>query len=240
MYESTVSGPSHHPKLVRFTITATNTHEVSATLQPAEAMANVMFTVTDVDGTPIAATARVPASEIVISIESDGVGGQSIPAGSHQFIVSAPGYGIERRLVNANEGATANMDVVLRSARVRMTESQIVILDRIYFEFDSAVIKRESFDLLDEVVVSMLDNPEIVLIEVQGHTDTQGTSGYNAKLSQARAESVMSYLASRGVEGSRIIATGYGEDRPIQLGSSREVHESNRRVEFHILDRERH
>ena len=200
-------------------------------------MASVSFKVTDVDGNPIAAVARAPSAGIKIQIPTDGVGGGAVPAGAHEFIISADGYGVEHRLVDADEGATANMDVVLKSSRVQLTDSQIVVLDRVFFEFESAVIKAESFRLLDEVVVTLLDHPEIELIEIQGHTDAQGADQYNMELSQSRAESVMVYLVARGVEGARIIATGYGESRPLQPGDTEEVHESNRRVEFHVLKR---
>jgi outer membrane protein OmpA-like peptidoglycan-associated protein len=89
--------------------------------------------------------------------------------------------------------------------------------------------------LLDEVAKMLVDNPQIELLQVEGHTDSTGTAALNRKLSQQRAESVLKYLASKGVTAGRMQAKGFGPDKPIADNTSDDGREKNRRVEFNIL-----
>ena len=73
------------------------------------------------------------------------------------------------------------------------------------------------------------------MLQIEGHTDSTGTAAVNRKLSQQRAESVMSYLGSKGVAGGRMKAKGFGPDRPIADNATDDGKEKNRRVEFNIL-----
>jgi outer membrane protein OmpA-like peptidoglycan-associated protein len=123
-------------------------------------------------------------------------------------------------------------------SRVVVTREKIVILDKVFFEYNKATIKHESYSLLDEVAGVMLEHPEITKIEVQGHTDSDGDDAYNMKLSQARAESVRNYLIAAGVEPDRLTAHGYGETVPIDTNGNDTGKANNRRVEFAILARE--
>jgi OmpA-OmpF porin, OOP family len=120
-------------------------------------------------------------------------------------------------------------------ARVVLTASSITIGEKVQFETGSSEILSVSFGLLDEVAGVLLDNPQIELIQVEGHTDSTGGAAINRKLSQQRAESVMRYLASKGVKGGRMKPVGFGPDRPIADNASDEGKEQNRRVEFNIL-----
>lgn len=119
--------------------------------------------------------------------------------------------------------------------RVVLTESSIQIKEKVQFKLGSAELLPESFPLLDEVAQVMIDNPQIERVQVEGHTDTTGSAGINKKLSRARAESVRTYLVGKGIEGSRLVAKGFGPDRPIADNSTPEGQEANRRVEFNIL-----
>ena len=113
----------------------------------------------------------------------------------------------------------------------------LVPLKPIHFEFDSAVIKPMSFPTLDAVAQTIELNPDIVKIEVQGHTDERGDDAYNLDLSQRRAESVVKYLKGKGVDGKRLLPQGYGERVPTIKRHDQEAWAKNRRVEFLILDR---
>ncbi|MEM9731439.1 MAG: OmpA family protein, partial [Myxococcota bacterium] len=100
--------------------------------------------------------------------------------------------------------------------RVAIEEGQIEILEKIYFEFDSAKIQSRSFPLLDNVAAVLNAHPEIALIRVEGHTDSRGSDAYNLRLSQRRAESVVRYLETKGgVSADRLEAEGFGETQPI-------------------------
>jgi OOP family OmpA-OmpF porin len=118
------------------------------------------------------------------------------------------------------------------------TDTGIMILDKIYFETNKAVIKSISFPILDAVAATMNGNPDILLLEVQGHTDERNTNEYNLKLSQDRANAVKQYLVDKGVDAKRLAPRGYGEEKPIDNGHNEAAWSKNRRVEFIILKRE--
>ena len=120
-------------------------------------------------------------------------------------------------------------------ARVVLTASSITIGEKVQFATGSAEILPVSHGLLDEVAKVLTENPQIDLLQVEGHTDSTGTAALNRRLSQQRAESVMKYLASKGVPAGRIVAKGFGPDKPIADNATDDGREKNRRVEFNIL-----
>lgn len=119
--------------------------------------------------------------------------------------------------------------------RVVLTASSITIADKVQFETGKAEILPVSFGLLDEVAQVLVDNPQIELLQVEGHTDSTGTAALNRKLSQQRAESVMKYLAKKGVTAKRMVAKGFGPDKPLASNDDDGGREQNRRVEFNII-----
>ena len=121
--------------------------------------------------------------------------------------------------------------------RVVVTDTAIEILDMVYFELDKAIIKPQSYPILDAVAATLQGNPSIQLIEVQGHTDERGNDAYNLDLSDRRAKSVEKYLADKGVDAKRLSAQGYGETQPVDRRSNEAAWAKNRRVAFLILKR---
>lgn len=117
-------------------------------------------------------------------------------------------------------------------ALVELAVGKINIKEQVFFETSKAVIKKESYELLDQVAKLLVDNPHIGNVTVEGHTDSRGKYKYNVKLSQDRAESVMNYLIEHGVDAGRLNAVGYGPDRPIDSNDTKEGRARNRRVEF--------
>ncbi|MFU8804714.1 MAG: OmpA family protein [Bradymonadaceae bacterium] len=127
--------------------------------------------------------------------------------------------------------------------RVEVTLKNIVINDRVHFEYDKAVIKEESHDLLNEVAQVINDNERIRKIEVQGHTDHQGSHRYNMNLSENRAKAVREYLVAQGVDEERLTSKGFGFTVPIVAlpedgTETEEAAAQNRRVEFLILEQD--
>ncbi|HEY1556558.1 MAG TPA: OmpA family protein [Kofleriaceae bacterium] len=121
--------------------------------------------------------------------------------------------------------------------RVVVTDTSIEILDMIYFEYDKAIIKKESYPILDAVAATLQGNPSIQLVEIQGHTDERGDDAYNLDLSDRRAKSVRQYLIDKGVDEKRLTAQGYGETQPLDRRHNEEAWAKNRRVAFLILKR---
>ena len=122
-----------------------------------------------------------------------------------------------------------------RGGPVITTTTEIEVLKAIHFEFDSDVIKRESHPILVAVAKTMLTNPDIALIEVQGHTDDRGSAAYNLDLSERRSLSVVRFLVEQGVEPARLTNHGYGEELPLDRHHNEAAWARNRRVEFIIL-----
>ncbi len=119
--------------------------------------------------------------------------------------------------------------------RVRVVDNRISITEKVMFALSSADIDPVSHGLLDEVAKVLADNPEIELVRVEGHTDAQGNTIENLKLSNQRAKAVSAYLVSKGIEETRLQSAGFGSDRPLVEGDTPEAFQTNRRVEFHIV-----
>jgi outer membrane protein OmpA-like peptidoglycan-associated protein len=162
-----------------------------------------------------------------------------VEAGEYAITGKLEGWFDKQVAFTANAGETQSLDLpmnkVPKNKLVVVKKKQIVIKKQIQFEFDSATIKPESFIILDWVAQVLKDNPEIELVEIQGHTDDQGAGDYNLDLSQKRADAVRDYLIDAGIDADRLIAKGYGEANPIVPNVTGKNRAQNRRVEFHII-----
>jgi len=121
---------------------------------------------------------------------------------------------------------------------VRVTADRIEISEKVFFEFDKAIIKAESHELLMALARTILEHPELKAIEIGGHTDAKGSAKYNRELAQGRADAVRDFLVSQGVMTSLLTAKGYGKDEPLMEGDSDEAYAANRRVEFLVTERD--
>ena len=92
-----------------------------------------------------------------------------------------------------------------------------------------------SFKILNKVTAAIKANPQIEIIEVQGHADERGPERYNLQLTRKRAAAVKRYLVKKGLPRKMIRSIGYGEYCPLKQGHTEEAWEQNRRVEFIVL-----
>lgn len=126
--------------------------------------------------------------------------------------------------------------VVKSLGRVLLTNAKIEINEQIQFDKSAAVIKPESFALMDEIAKVMKDNSKIKKVLVEGHTSSDGDANANMKLSEDRANAVMKGLVERGIDAKRLSAKGFGVTQPIADNKEEAGRVKNRRVEFTILD----
>ena len=128
-----------------------------------------------------------------------------------------------------------------KPVQVTVGEGVIQVSHRINFEPNTAMLKAAALSILESVAHSLIAHPEVKLVEVAGHCSNFGDSKeadeFEMRMSEARAASVVAFLASNGVDGSRLVAKGYGDTLPVADNSSGEGRARNRRVEFIILER---
>jgi len=114
-------------------------------------------------------------------------------------------------------------------------KNQPIVLNNVYFDFDSHVIRPESFPELDKISEMLLDNPNLHMT-IDGHTCSMGSDEYNFGLSNRRAGAIVNYLLEKGVLATNLEHHGYGESRP-KVPNDTEAHrELNRRVEFELKE----
>lgn len=114
---------------------------------------------------------------------------------------------------------------------------RIVIHQQVQFETGTSALRPESDALLNEVAEVLKTHPEILRVEVQGHTDEVGTREFNQRLSVGRARAVVHWLMQHGVAAERLVARGYGSDVPLATNATEQGRRTNRRVEFRIIER---
>lgn len=126
-----------------------------------------------------------------------------------------------------------SMDSVSLDSDMTVTDTldvgEKVVLRNIYFDFDSASLKPESYPELDNLVALLKRFPTLT-IKINGHTDEHGRPEYNVDLSHRRARAVVEYLVAQGIERSRLSWMGFGESQPISDDDA-----VNRRVEFEVV-----
>jgi outer membrane protein OmpA-like peptidoglycan-associated protein len=114
-------------------------------------------------------------------------------------------------------------------------EKSVFKLDKVYFQIGESNVLPESFEQLNNLVTYLKENSNLK-IQIEGHTDNQGDSKANKKLSLERAYNVREYLVSKGIAGKRIKFVGLGDAQPISANDTEENRKLNRRVEYKIID----
>jgi outer membrane protein OmpA-like peptidoglycan-associated protein len=179
-----------------------------------------------------------------LSLDADSAGAfrfENVPVGSVKISIDADGYmpatlDLEIR-PKAEQRPTVTLNKRPKKASVLVTATEVKLTKQIHFANDSAVIATDSMGLVQEIALTIKDHPQLVRIEIQGHTDNSGTPAYNKRLSQERAEAVRNALISLGIESARLTAVGYGQDRALVPNSSEANKAKNRRVQMMILEK---
>jgi len=108
--------------------------------------------------------------------------------------------------------------------------------DRIFFDFDQYNVDAEDQATLRSQAQWLQRNPA-VRVTLEGHADERGTRDYNIALGERRANAAKNYLASLGIDPSRINVISYGKERPAALGSNEEAWAQNRRAVTVVIER---
>ena len=175
----------------------------------------------DADGYPLGTTGKAD---------------HAVGPGTYNVYIEAPGYRVFRQEVTIDPQGQAVIRTQLLPTRVEVSAKELKILDKVFFDEGLATIKKESFELLNEVGDTILAN-KVGRVLIEGHTDDQGSDDINLDLSDARANSVRDYLIERGVPEEQLLARGFGESRPIATNDTASGRALNRRVVFTLLDK---
>jgi outer membrane protein OmpA-like peptidoglycan-associated protein len=141
---------------------------------------------------------------------------------------------LDLRNITADQ-VIANNDFNLDAIRVAtIQENASINLNNLFFDFDKAVLRPESFPELNRIV-TLMEERLTLEIEIAGHTDATGPDAYNMGLSQRRATAVVQYLSGKDVPKARMKVVYFGETQPVESNDTPEGRKRNRRVEFKIL-----
>jgi OOP family OmpA-OmpF porin len=131
-------------------------------------------------------------------------------------------------------GAAGAAAAAAGAMEVPTTAGASMVLTGVNFESGSTKLKPGSLNVLDGIAAQLKSSG--AKVEVGGHSDASGSAAINRALSQRRAESVVAYLAAKGVPSANMTAKGYGPDKPVAPNTSAEGKAKNRRVELQVIE----
>lgn len=178
------------------------------------------------------------SGSIIKTVKSDANGyyeACDVPFGVYDLSATKKGYmyniveGVEVKPEHVESGVTQDIELIKFEIGMK------IVLKNIYYDVAKATLRPESVAELDRLVTIMEQNPTLV-VEIGGHTDSDGSDSYNERLSQARSQSVVDYLLDADIDEKRLVAKGYGEKEPIAPNDTKENKQLNRRTEFKVLD----
>ena len=139
-------------------------------------------------------------------------------------------------LRNIAKGSTVqHKDITLDPIEIARIEPDATItLNNIFFAFNKATLKPESFPELDRIV-DLMKKEKTMTVEISGHTDSTGPDDYNMWLSEWRANAVAKYLTQKSIKKNRVAVTFFGETKPTVSNDTKTGRDKNRRVEFKII-----
>jgi OmpA-OmpF porin, OOP family len=149
----------------------------------------------------------------------------------YQITASAEGYNPRTVIVDPKDIDQENKlvrDILLTP------KGETIVLNHLIFAQGKSVIDPKSYSELDEVVQMLKENQKIE-IQLEGHTDNQGSSKLNMELSESRVEAVKKYLVEKGIAKGRIKTKAFGGSQPLKNEMTQEARALNRRVEMRIL-----
>ena len=190
---------------------------------------------------PLEATIEITNNQtqkIVQNIKTNATTGAymvMLPAGfDYGMAVSCPGYMFHSENFNVPK-ANGYQEIIKDIQLLPIDPGSKIVLNNVFFDTGKHFLRPESYPELNRLAQAFTLYPNLV-IEISGHTDSQGSNKSNQALSQRRAQAVVDYLISIGVQQTHLIAKGYGEDQPRATNKTKEGRQLNRRVEAKIIN----
>lgn len=190
-----------------------------------------------VSGVSVSVKNKTRASVSMVNSGDDGFFEAQLEAQSN-FSISGRKSGFISNIEEMSTMELKRSETLYVKLELEIEEAKVgkqIVMNKIFFETGKADLNTEASTDLNKLINYLNDNPTARL-EVQGHTDSTGSATINNRLSQDRANSVISYLIREGVNNSRLSAKGYGSTQPIDTNDTIEGRANNRRVEIKILD----
>ncbi|HKH62302.1 MAG TPA: OmpA family protein, partial [Flavitalea sp.] len=174
--------------------------------------------------------------EVLSRVQTDETGSYliTLPVGKdYAFNVNRKGYlffSENFSLSHKIPDSTYNIDIPLQA----LEANAAIILRNIFFDVNRYDLQPASTSELDKVVMLLKENPTLK-IQISGHTDNVGKPADNLKLSNDRAQSVVKYIVTKGIDIKRLSFRGFGADQPIASNESEEGKAQNRRTELKVI-----
>jgi outer membrane protein OmpA-like peptidoglycan-associated protein len=163
----------------------------------------------------------------------------AVPTGrNYGFYAEKEGYypaSFSLDLRTADSSVAYIRNIEMTSAREMIDSAKSITINNLFFDFDQARLKPESYPELNRLAKFLKQNPGR-MIEITGHTDSVGTRQYNIDLSLRRAEAVADYLERKGVDPQRLAIRGEGAENPLSENTSETGRSRNRRVEINFIN----
>lgn len=211
----------------------------SKSFAQSDSLAPIEVLVTDFNKTP------KHGEQVLFVDQKSGQIFKSVSGTDGKFLIELPGgtvYDIKLKSIGkAEDYNTINIDRLgpnqyysKMTLTIQYELPRTITLDNVHFETGKSSLTKLSYKELNEIVEFMKLRKDVI-IEIAGHTDSVGDYESNLILSQARADQVMAYLISKGVDRTRLTAKGYGELSPVATNDTAEGRQKNRRTEVRIL-----
>lgn len=241
-YAFDITAEGYKPGACEVTLEAAKTEtEFACELEALPKLGSIKLRVVDENGSAVAGV-----NVHVVDANGKATDGlkdvyEGLPAGEAKLSAEAEGYlpAEVRTTVKSGSGVDAELKLIKKHNLVTVGKKEITIKQQVQFATGSAQILPASDGLLGEIADALRTHAEILKLEIQGHTDNQGGSKLNLTLSDARADSVRSWLVAHGVSTDRLTAKGYGDMRPLAPNVTAGGRAKNRRVQFVIVERQK-
>ena len=131
--------------------------------------------------------------------------------------------------VSGGRPGIASSDLAGQPTPGTQEDLAVSVGDRVFFQYDSAVLTSEATGVLDQQAAWLKQYPDVI-VTIEGHTDERGAREYNLALGDRRANAVKNYLVALGISPQRILTISYGEERPAEPGHDETAWARNRRA----------